>query len=55
MKAHSTNYTNTFIEIADDCPIDAAEIPPTKGKKKSVANLQFDLLYGNTHLVLASR
>lgn len=44
MKVHSTNYTNTLIEIAPDCPTDSAEIPPLKGDKKSVANLQFDML-----------
>lgn len=40
---HSTNYTNTLIEIAEDCPAKAGEIPPVKSKK-SVANLQYDLL-----------
>ncbi len=49
MKVHSTNYTDTFIEIAEDCPVSAAEIPPTKGDKKSVANLQFDLLFDNPY------
>ena len=42
---HSTNYYNTFIEIADDCPLDEGEMPPIKGEKKSVANHQFDMLY----------
>ncbi len=45
MKTHSTNYKNTFIEIAEDCPANAGEMPPLKGDKKSVANLQFDMLY----------
>lgn len=44
MKTHSTNYENTFIEIADDCPVKAGEIPPVKGEARTVANLQFDLL-----------
>ncbi len=44
MKIHTTNYQNTFIEAAEDCPVEAAEVPPTKGDKKSVANLQFELL-----------
>ena len=42
---HTTNYYNTFIEIAEDCPTDKGEMPPIKGEKKSVANLQFDMLY----------
>lgn len=40
---HSTNYSNTLIEIAADCPAKAGEIPPVKNKK-SVANLQYELL-----------
>ncbi len=44
MKTHSTNYENTFIEIAEDCPSTCGEIPPVKGDKKSVANLQFEML-----------
>ncbi len=42
---HSTNYSNTFIEIAEDCPATTGEFPPVKGEKKSVANLQFDMLF----------
>jgi len=41
---HTTNYFNTLIEIAEDCPISAAEIPPQRGEKKSIANLQFELI-----------
>lgn len=41
---HSTNYFNTFIETAEDCPVAAAEIPPLKGDNKSVANLQFEMI-----------
>lgn len=40
---HSTNYTNTLIETAEDCPAKAGEVPPIKNKK-SVANLQYELL-----------
>ena len=39
----------TFIEIADDCPVDMAEIPPLKGNKKSVANLQYEFLMNNPY------
>ena len=45
MKVHTTNYTNTFIETAADCPVEEGEMPPLKGDKKTVANLQFDMLY----------
>lgn len=49
MKEHTTNYYNTFIEIAEDCPIDQAEIPPLKGDAKSVANLQFEMINKNPY------
>jgi hypothetical protein len=44
MKIHTTNYTNTFIEVADDCPTTHGEVPPVKGDNKTVANLQFDMV-----------
>ncbi len=46
---HSTNYYNTLIEIAEDCPIHEGEMPPLKGEKKSVANYQFDMVYDNPY------
>lgn len=49
MKINTTNYENAFIEVADDCPVTEAEVPPLKGDKKSVANLQFDLLIGHPY------
>ena len=49
MKIHTTNYQNTFIEVADDCPVSRAEIPPLKPGKETVANLQFDLLAKNPY------
>lgn len=42
---HTTNYYNTLIEIAEDSPTETAAIPPVKGDKKSIANLQFEMLY----------
>ncbi|RZK42787.1 MAG: hypothetical protein EOO90_05540 [Pedobacter sp.] len=44
MKTHSTNYYDTFIAIADDCPVNSAEIPLIKGDKKTIANMQFELI-----------
>lgn len=44
MKVHTTNYENTFIEVAEDCPTEIGEVPPLKGDKKTVANLQFDMI-----------
>ncbi len=42
---HSTNYQNTFIEIAEDSKYKQAQIPPLKGDKKTVAYLQFEMLH----------
>jgi len=39
---HTTNYTDTFIAVADDCPVKAAEVPPVKNDKKTVASMQFE-------------
>ncbi len=42
---HTTNYFNTFIEVAEDCPAKEGEKPPMRGTKKSVANLQYEMLH----------
>lgn len=41
----TTNYYDTFIEVAEDCPAKSAEIPPLRGNDKTVANLQYELLH----------
>ncbi len=49
MKLHTTNYINTFIEIAADCPATLGEIPPQKSDAKTVANIQFELISKNPY------
>jgi hypothetical protein len=49
MKLHTTNYIDTFIEVAEDCPVDIAEIPPMKAKEKTAANIQFEMLKKNPY------
>lgn len=49
MKEHTTNYFNAFIEIAEDCPVNAGEMPPVRGDKKSIANLQYEMLIENPY------
>lgn len=44
MELHTTNYYNTFIEAADDCPAGLGTVPPAKEGNPSVANLQFKQL-----------
>lgn len=46
---HTTNYFDTFIRVAEDSPARTAEIPPVKGENKSVANLQFEMLYDHPY------
>ena len=46
---HTTNYFNTFIEVAEDCPSEVGEMPPVKDDKKSVANLQFEMIFENPY------
>src|SRR3954468_18062482 len=41
---HTTNYFDTFIEVADDCPVGAAEVPPDKTSGKTVAQLHYELI-----------
>jgi hypothetical protein len=49
MKIHSTNYTDAFIQIADDCPAIKGEIPPAKNESRSVALMQFELVINNPY------
>ena len=49
MKIHTTNYQNTFIETAEDSPVTSAEIPPIKGDKKTVANIEFEMISRNPY------
>ena len=41
---HSTNYFDTFIEVADDCPAVTGQIPPVNANAPSVATIQFELI-----------
>ncbi len=43
----STNYFNTFIEVADDCKATGGVAPPVKGEKKTVANYEYEMVFGN--------
>jgi CRISPR/Cas system-associated protein Cas7 (RAMP superfamily) len=44
MKTHTTNYTNTLIEIAEDSPVSASVIPVVKNDKKTIAHYQYEKL-----------
>lgn len=45
----TTNYTDTFIEIADDCPVLLAEIPAAKGGLKTIAKMQYEIITENPY------
>ena len=46
---HSTNYTNTLIEIAADSKTRQGKIPPVRGEKKTIANLEYEMLSNNPY------
>jgi len=43
-KQHTTNYYNTFIEVAEDSPATHGEQPKARGDNKTAAELQYDML-----------
>lgn len=49
MKQHSTNYQNTFVEIAEDSPVIKAEVPQPRNGKETVASLQYRLIHENPY------
>lgn len=48
MKIHTTNYFDTFIEVAEDTKTDHGTKPPCKDKK-TVAEMQYDLISKNPY------
>lgn len=48
-KIHTTNYYDTFIEVAEDTKVICGTIPNAKPDKKTVAELQHELLKKNPY------
>lgn len=46
---HSTNYRNTFIAVAEDCPAEAGTVPPLNEAKRTIASLQFELIVASPY------
>ena len=44
MKVHTTNYINTFIEIAPDSPTDVGHVPNARAGKTTVAQTAFEMI-----------
>lgn len=47
-KIHTTNYFNTFIEVAEDSKTNCGTQPPAKNKK-TVAEMQYELVVNNPY------
>lgn len=48
MKIHSTNYFDTFIEVAEDIKADSGTIPQAKDKM-TVAEMQYNVVSSNPY------
>ena len=49
MKIHTTNYFDTFIEVAEDTKAISGAKPPSKSNKKTIAEIQYDLIAHNPY------
>jgi Family of unknown function (DUF6157) len=38
------NYYDTLVEVADDCPVSAAQVPQARGGNKTKAVVEYELL-----------
>lgn len=43
------NYYDTFIEVAEDCPVKVAEVPQPKGNKKTIPVMQYEMIANNPY------
>lgn len=48
MKTHTTNYFDTFIEVAEDTRVNCGIKPPTK-EKMTVAEMQYEIVANNPY------
>lgn len=48
-KIHTTNYYNTFIEVAEDTKASCGTIPVSKSDKTTIAEIQYKLLVNNPY------
>lgn len=46
---HTTNYENAFIVVAEDCKAQEGVVPPLRGDKKTVASLEYGLVFENPY------
>ncbi len=43
-KIHTTNYLDTFIEVAEDTKVSCGTKPPSRADKKTIAEMQYEML-----------
>jgi hypothetical protein len=48
-KIHTTNYFDTFIEVAEDTKSDHGTKPTSKAGKKTIAEIQYELIANNPY------
>lgn len=48
-KIHTTNYFNTFIEVAEDTKSLSGTKPPSKADKQTIAEIQYALIAENPY------
>lgn len=49
MKIHTTNYFDTFIEVAEDTKANSGNPPPSRGENKTIAELQYEMMVNNPY------
>jgi len=49
MKTYTTDYIDTFITVADDTKVTCGTVPPSRGNKKTIAEMQYELLAQNPY------
>lgn len=49
MKTYTTNYKDTFIQVAEDTKARTGTMPPTSQGRKTVAAAQFELIRDNPY------
>ncbi len=45
----TTNYYETFIEVAEDCPVEKSEIPSLKNGEKTIAFIHYEVMSNNPY------
>jgi hypothetical protein len=45
---HTTNYSNAFISVADDCPADTGTVPPER-VDPTIARMQYEMISENPY------